>query len=287
MIIVTGANGELGRAVVERLLERVPAQEIGVSVRDPERSRGLADRGVRVRRGDFADPASLAHAFEDAAKVLVVSTDGTGETAVRHHRTAIEAAAKAGAGRVLYTSHMGANPSSSFPPMPDHAAAETALADSGVAFTALRNGFYASSAVLLLGAAVETGELVAPEDGPVAWTARADLAEAAALALTEDGLDGVTPALTGSEAVDLAGIAAIAARLSGRPVRRVVVSDADYRAGLLARGLPEPAADLLVGLFAASRQGEFAPAGPALARLLGRPTIPVADVLKSALTAVR
>jgi uncharacterized protein YbjT (DUF2867 family) len=272
MIIVTGANGELGRAVVERLLERVPAQKVGVSVRDPERSRGLAERGVRVRHGDFADPASLAHAFEGAAKVLVVSTDGTGDAAVRHHRTAIEAAAKAGAERVLYTSHMGANPSSPFPPMPDHAAAETALADSGVAFTALRNGFYASSAVLLLGAAVETGELVAPEDGPVAWTAHADLAEAAALALTEDGLDGVTPALTGSEAVDL---------------RRVVVSDADYRAGLLARGLPEPAADLLVGLFAASRQGEFAPAGPALARLLGRPTTPVADVLKSALTPVR
>ncbi|MFJ5268646.1 NAD(P)H-binding protein [Streptomyces sp. NPDC088358] len=287
MIIVTGAGGALGRAVVEQLLERVPAQRIGVSVRDPERARGFLDRGVRVRRGDFADPASLAHAFEGAAKVLVVSTDATGETAVHHHRTAVEAAVAAGAEHVLYTSHMGANPSSPFPPMPDHAATEAALRDCGVAFTALRNGFYATSAVMLLGAAAQTGELVAPEDGPVAWTAHADLAEAAALALTGEDLDGVTPALTGSEALDMAGVAAIASRLTGRPVRRIVVSDADYRAGLIAHGLPEPTADLLVGLFAASRQGGFAPADPTLGRLLGRPTTSLADVLKPALAGTR
>jgi NAD(P)H dehydrogenase (quinone) len=277
MIIVTGANGQLGRAVTERLLERIPAGQIGVSVRDPERARGLEEQGVRVRRGDFTDPASLAHAFEGASKVLIVSTDSTGEAAVRHHRAAIEAAAAAGAKRILYTSHIGSNPSSPFPPMSDHAATEAVLRDCGIPFTALRNGFYASSAMMLLGGALETGELVAPEDGPVAWTAHADLAEAAALALTEEGLDGVTPALTGPEAIDMAGIAAITTQLTGRPIRRVVVSDADYRAGLLAQGLPEPTADLLLGLFAASRQGQFAPADPTLARLLGRPTMTLAN----------
>ncbi|HYZ57805.1 MAG TPA: NAD(P)H-binding protein [Streptosporangiaceae bacterium] len=287
MIIVTGANGQLGRAVTERLLERIPAGQIGVSVRDPEKARGLGEQGVRVRQGDFTDPASLAHAFEGASKVLIVSTDSTGEAAVRRHCTAIEAAAAAGAKRILYTSHMGSNPSSPFAPMPDHAAAEAALRDCGVPFTALRNGFYASSAVMLLGAAVETGELVAPEDGPIAWTAHSDLAEAAALALAEEGLDGVTPPLTGSEVIDMAGVAAIATQLTGRPIRRIVVSDADYRAGLLAHGLPEPAADMLVGLFAASRQGQFAPAGPALARLLGRPTMTLADILKATITPAR
>jgi NAD(P)H dehydrogenase (quinone) len=106
-----------------------------VSVRDPEKARGLQERGIRVRRGDFTDPASLAHAFEDASQVLIVSADATGETAVRQHRTAIEAAKAAGARRILYTSHMGANPSSPFPPMPDHAAAEKALRESGVPYT--------------------------------------------------------------------------------------------------------------------------------------------------------
>ncbi|MEV1169427.1 NAD(P)H-binding protein [Nonomuraea sp. NPDC049784] len=283
MIIVTGANGMLGRAVTERLLDDVPAEQIGVSVRDTEKARALKERGVRVRRGDFTDAASLAHAFEGASKVLVVSVDTTGEEAVSRHGMAIKAAAAAGAGRIVYTSHMGSNPSSPFPPMPDHAATEALLRESGVPFTALRNGFYASSAAMLLGAALETGELIAPQDGPVAWTAHADLAEVAALALTTEDLDGVTPAFTGPDAIDMAGIAAIAAELTGRPIRRVLVPDADYHASLLAHGLPKPAADMLLGIFLASRQGEFAPAGPTLARILGRPAVPLTDVLKEAI----
>jgi NAD(P)H dehydrogenase (quinone) len=280
VIVVTGANGQLGRAVVEGLLTRLPAGEIGVSVRDPARA---ADLGVRVRQGDFTDPAGLAHAFDGASKVLVVSTDAAGAAAVQQHRAAVEAAAKAGVERILYTSHMGADPSSPFPPMPDHAATEAALRDSGVPFTALRNGFYATTVPMLLAGALESGELAAPEDGPVAWTTHADLAAAAVLALTEDGLDGVTPPLTGPAAVDLAGVADIVTKLTGRTVRRVVVPDADYRAGLLAHGLPEWRADLLVGMFVASRQGDFAPADPALARLLGRPTRSVTDFLKGVL----
>lgn len=275
MIIVTGATGRLGGLVVEKLLERTPAAEIGVSVRDPDRARGLAERGVRVRRGDFTDAASLAHAFEGASKVLVVSADATGEAAVRAHRTAIGAAVDAGAKRVVYTSHMGADPASPFPPMPDHAATEAALRECGAAWTTLRNGFYATTAAMLVRQAAETGELVAPADGPVAWTAHADLAEAAARALTGDDLDGVTPPLTGPEALDLDGVAAAA----GRPIRRVVVSDTEYRAHLLAQGLPEDAVDMLLGMFAAARQGAFAPADPALARLLGRTPAPVADAL--------
>jgi NAD(P)H dehydrogenase (quinone) len=139
----------------------------------------------------------------------------------------------------------------------------------------------------LLGDALETGELAAPEDGPVSWTAHADLAEAAAVALTEESLDGVTPGLTGSEAIDLAGVAAIASELTGCPIRRVVVPDGKYRAGLVARGVPAPAADMLLGLFAASRQGQFARVDPTLARLIGRPPTPLRDVLKVAISPVR
>ncbi|MEU4766045.1 NAD(P)H-binding protein [Actinosynnema sp. NPDC023794] len=251
-----------------------------VCVRDPERARGLAERGVRVRQGDFADEGSLAHAFEGASRVLVVSVDASGQAAVRLHETAINAAGKAGAERVVYTSHMASNPSSPFAPMVDHAATEVVLRESGLAFTSLRNGFYASTVVMLLAGAVETGELAAPADGPVSWTSHDDLAEAAALALTEDVFAGVTPALTGPAAVDLVDVAAIASEVTGRPIRRVVVSDDDYRAGLVARGLSEHVADLLLGMFAASRQGAFARVDPALAGLIGRPTAPLRDVLE-------
>lgn len=115
MIIVTGANGQLSRAVTERLLERFPAEQIGVSVRDPQKARNLEERGVRVRRGDSEDAESLTHALEGASRVLIVSVDSTGEEAVRKHRAAIEAARTVGAERVFYTSHAGSDPISAFP----------------------------------------------------------------------------------------------------------------------------------------------------------------------------
>jgi uncharacterized protein YbjT (DUF2867 family) len=283
MIIVTGATGRLGRETIERLLERVPAEQVGASVRDVEKARDLADRGVRVRRGDFADPVSLAHAFEGATQILIVSASSIGEDLLRLHRGAIDAAKAAGARRVLYTSHMGANPSSVFPPMPDHAATEEMLRASGVPFTSLRNGFYASTTAALVAAALQSGALAVPEDGPVSWTSHADLAEATAITLAEETFDGITPGLTGGEAIDMAGVAALASELSGRPIKHVVVPDAEFRAGVVSRGVPEFAADMLVDMFAASRRGEFANVDPTLGRLLNRPLTSLQDVLKAAL----
>ncbi|MFE9107225.1 SDR family oxidoreductase [Actinomadura geliboluensis] len=283
MIIVTGATGKLGRATIERLLERVPADQVGASVRAPEKARDLAERGVRVRRGDFADPASLARAFEGASQVLIVSADSIGEELLDLHRTAIGAAKAAGARRILYTSHMGANPSSVFPPMPDHAATEEALRASGVPFTALRNGFYASTTAAVLGAALRTGELAVPEDGPASWTAHADLAEATAAILAGETFDGPTPALTAGEALRMSDVAALATEITGRPIKHVVVPDAEYRASLSAHGVPDFAADMLVAMFAASHRGEFAEVDPTLARLLDRPTTRLRDVLQAAL----
>jgi NAD(P)H dehydrogenase (quinone) len=287
MIVVTGANGQLGRAVVEGLLERVPAERIGVSVREPEKARELEERGVRVRRGDFDDPPSLAHAFEGAGRVLVVSVDSTGEEAVHRHRAAIDAAQEAGAERVFYTSHAGSDPISAFPPMVDHAATEAALRDSGAAFTSLRNGFYATTAAMQTTNALETSELAAPEDGPVDWTTHADLAEATARSLSDGGLGEPILNLTGSEAVDMAGVAEIASELTGRRIRRVVVPDDEYRAGLLAQGFPEHVANMLLGIFVASRQRRFTLIDPTLARLIGRPPTPLRDVLKAAISTAR
>src|SRR6478609_8183531 len=179
MIVVTGANGQLGRAITERLLARVPAAQLGVSVRDPDKAHALRERGARVRHGSFSEPATLRAAFEGASQLLLVSSGTTAGDTLSQHRAAIDAARASGVKRVVYTSHMGCSATSEFPPMRNHAATELMLRDAGIPFTALRNGFYASSALMLLGGAFETGKLVAPADGPVSWTTHADLPDAA------------------------------------------------------------------------------------------------------------
>ncbi|HWV87160.1 MAG TPA: NAD(P)H-binding protein [Capillimicrobium sp.] len=274
MIVVTGANGRLGRRVVERLLTRVPAADVAVSVRDRAAAADLAARGVAVREGDFDDPASLRAAFAGAEQVLVVSANAVGDVALRRHRAAFEAAADAGAQRILYTSHMGADPGSAFPPMVSHAASEALLAELGVPHTALRNGFYASTVPMLAERARETGTLAAPADGPVSWTTHDDLAEAAAIVLTEPGrFEGPTPPLTAPAAFDLDDVA------GWLSMERVVTSDAEHHATLVAAGVPPERADILVGMFQASRRGEFARTDPALAELLGREPQTLRDVL--------
>ncbi|QDY08767.1 NAD-dependent epimerase/dehydratase family protein [Micromonospora sp. HM134] len=287
MFVITGATGQLGSRIVDQLLARVPATTVGVSVRDVDKAIHLAGRGVRVRRGDFTDPATLAHAFAGAELVLIVSAAIRGGDAVTANRAAIDAARAAGAARILYTSHQAASRDSRFPAQVTHAATEEHLAATGMPFTALRNGFYAGALGFVIGDALTTGHLVAPADGPVSWTAHDDLAEAAAIALTggQGVLDGVTPALTAGEALDLADVAAILTDLTGRTVTRIVVDDDEWKATAVARGMPEAAAEFTLGMYRAARRGEFAVTDPTLQALLGRRPTPARSVIETLVAA--
>ncbi|MEU3518729.1 NAD(P)H-binding protein [Streptomyces sp. NPDC006654] len=278
MIIVTGATGRLGSRIVARLLDRVPADRVGVSVRDPKKARALADRGVRVRQGSFTEPEGLAHAFEGASQILLVSVDRMGEETVRQHRTAIEAAAAAGARRVVYTAQMGASPTSRFQACRDHAATERDLADSGLSWTSLRNGFHAASGLDFLAQGLASGQVALPADGPVCWTAHDDLAEAAAVVLADEGrFEGPTPPLTGSEALAFADLAELAG------ATRTTVPDDEFVRHLVGDGVPEETAGHLLGIFTAAREQEFATAGPALADLLGREPVSMRTLLRERL----
>ena len=283
MIVITGATGQLGAAIADALLEFVPASEVGASVRDPGKAQDLAARGVRVRHGDYDDPASLRDAFAGATQLLLVSSNARarGGDPLAQHRNAIDAAKAAGVERLVYTSQIASSPTSLFPPALDHAATEAMLAESGLAWTALRNGFYLSSGAMLLGEGPKTGVVLAPEDGPVSWATHTDLAAGAAAILRTPGrFEGPTPPLTGAEALDLAALCALASETMGRPVERRVVSEEAMRAGL-----PEGAVRMLTGLYHAARAGEFAAVDPTLEGLIGRRPTPVRDALAALLAA--
>ncbi len=280
MIIVTGVNGQLGQAVAKRLLARVPPGQIVASVRDPQKAAVFAEKGVHVRAGDFTKPDELAAAFAGAEQVLVVSVDKLGQQTRQMHSTAIQAARAAGARRVLYTSHLGARAESPFAPASDHAATEAMLAEGGAPFTSLRHGFYAESALHLIGRGFEAGELRTPEDGPVSWTARADLAEADAILLAQEKqLDGITPPLTAPEAFTMADLAAVASEITGREIKHMTVTDDEWREARIAQGTPAMFADMLLGMYRAARRGDFAAVDPTLETLLGRRQRPCATCL--------
>jgi NAD(P)H dehydrogenase (quinone) len=280
MIVVTGASGELGRRVIARLLETVPARDVTASVRDPGAVGHLADRGVRVVRADYTEAATLHDAFEGASRVLIVSSSTRDGDPVAQHSAAIDAARERGVERILYTSHMGAAADSPFRPMRTHAATEGVLARSGMAWTSLRHGYYTNTITDLLGDAPTSGRLVTPADGPVSWTDHDDLAEAdVALLLTDSVPDGPTPPLTAPDALTFADVAAIVSDLVGRPVGHDVVDDEDWVSRAVSQGSPEPAARFLLTVFEAARRDGFSAVDPELGRLIGHPPRTVREVL--------
>lgn len=285
MIIVTGATGQLGQRVIAHLLTLLPAEQIGVSVRDPKKATDLIEKGIRVRSGDFSDADSLRHSFEGSERLLLISSNGRaqGGDTLAQHGNAINVAKELGFQRIFYTSQISASPQSHFPPGRDHAATETMLAESGVAWTALRNGFYAHSAQLMNAHGFEAGVLAGPQDGKVAWTTHDDLAAgAAALLAGAEVIDGPTLPLTGSETFDLADLAAFASEILGRPVLRKVLSDQEMLTQASERGTPPKIAEIMMGYYLAARAQEFAQTAPLLERLIGRKPQSMRDFLAGA-----
>jgi NAD(P)H dehydrogenase (quinone) len=279
MIIITGATGALNGATAEHLLKHMPASEIVVAVRDTAKAQHFADCGVTVRRGDYADPGSLPGAFAGADQLLLVSSNDPNADAVSLHRSAIDAAVTAGVGRILYTSHQGAALDTPFAPGRVHAATEQLLAKSGVAWTSLRNGFYAHSLNWLAGPWRETGVIAVPADGPVSWTTREDAAEAAGVILASNGAYEGPTTLTAGAAPTFDEVADIASELTGRTIERVVMDQDEWLAAQIAAGQPEFMARFTLSMYQAAQEGFFSGVDPLLATLLGREPQTVRDVL--------
>jgi NAD(P)H dehydrogenase (quinone) len=279
MIVITGATGALNGATADHLLESFPDQKIAVVARDVAKAGRFADRGVEVRHGDFAEPATLPSAFDGADQLLLVSSSDPAADAVALHAAAVNAAVSAGVGRILYTSHQGAAANTPFGPGRDHYATEQLLAESGLPWTSLRNGFYAHSLAWLMGPWRETGRITIPVDGPVSWTAREDEAEAAAVILASEGAyDGPTT-ITANAAPTFEEIAVIASELTGRTITRELVDPEEWVAGRIAQGQPEFMARFILGMYQAAQRGFFAGTDPLLGTLLGREPKSVRDIL--------
>ena len=274
MIVVTGATGQLGRLVVEGLLEKLPADQVVAAVRTPEKAADLAERGAEIRRADYSDPDSLVTAFKDADKVLLVSSSEVGQR-VAQHQAVIEAAEQAGVRHLVYTSAPRAT-TSTLVLAPDHKATEELLQASGLATTILRNNWYNENYADVIKQALQTGSFVGSTgDGRVASAARADYAAAAVAVLTGEGHEGKTYELGGDVAWSSAEFAAEIGKAAGREVTYVDLPSDEHAKALTQAGLPEPLIGFLVALDANIRDGVLADTTGDLRALTGRAGTPI------------
>ncbi|MGW4234642.1 SDR family oxidoreductase [Streptomyces sp. NPDC004980] len=280
-IVVTGATGELGSLVVEQLLATVPADRIAAVVRDKEKAAGLAARGVEIRVADYDSPQTLSEAFRADDRVLFVSGNEPGRR-VPQHTAVIEAAKAAGVAQLAYTGVLG-GPDADFQLAADHKVTEQLILDSGLPHTFLRNGWYTENYTANLAPVLEHGAVVSNAgDGRVASATRADYAAAAAAVLTGEGHLGAAYELSGDVAWSLAEYAAAVSAATGKEIVYTEIPGAAHQEILVGAGVPEAFAAILVDVDEAIKRGLLAGTSGDLARLIGRPTTPLAETVAAA-----
>ena len=282
MIAITGATGQLGRLVIQNLLKTVPASQIVAAVRSPAKAADLAALGVQVRQADYAQPATLEAAFQGVDKLLLISSSEVGQRAPQH-AAVIAAAQKAGVKLLAYTSILRAD-TSPLGLAAEHKETEAMLRASDIPFVLLRNGWYTENHTASVPAALQYGAVMgSAKDGRIASAARADYAAAAAAVLTKEGQAGKVYELAGDTAYTLSDLAAEIAKQSGKPVVYNDLPEAAYAAALVQVGLPEGFAALLADSDVGASKGGLFDDSHQLSQLIGRPTTPLAEVVKAAL----
>lgn len=270
-IAVTGATGTIGRLTTEELL------------RAGHRPRLLAPRPERLDTDlptavcAYADADGTRAALDGVDVVLFVSGREDADR-LDQHRTFAAAAADAGVRHVVYTSFVGASPSSTFTLGRDHAATEEAIRDSGVAWTMLRDNFYTEVFRFF---ADDDGVIRGPAgDGRVAAVSQRDVAAVAAHVLADpDRHAGATYDLTGPEALSLTEIADVLTDVTARPHRYEEETVDQARASRAPYGAPDWQVDAWVSTYTAIAAGELAAVSDDVERLLARPATPFADAV--------
>ncbi|NDL55810.1 SDR family oxidoreductase [Phytoactinopolyspora mesophila] len=285
MITVTAATGQLGRLVVDALLDRgVPADRIVAAVRNPGKAADLAERGVHVREADYTKPETLTSAFAGTDKLLLISSSEVGQR-LDQHTNVVKAAQVAGVSLIAYTSILNAD-TTGVGLAAEHKATEAVIRDSGLPNVFLRNGWYMENYTENLAPALEFGTLLgAASGGRISGATRADFAAAAASVLTSDGHAGMVYELGGDTPFTMAELAATVTAQSGKQVTYQDLSAVDYTKALVAAGLPEPVADMLADNDLAVARGELFIDSRDLSTLIGRPTTPLTDAVTEALRA--
>jgi len=276
--LVTGATGKLGSKVVETLLKKVPAAELAVSVRNPEKAEHLRALGVDVRHGDFDQPDTLDAAFAGVERLLIISADGNNETRIRQHANAVAAAERAGVAFIAYTSLANAADSGIFL-APVHRVTEEAIVKTGIPYSFLRNNWYLENEAGSIQAVLAGAPWVTSAGGgKVGWAPQQDYAEAAAAVLAGEGHANTIYELSGP-LLSQEQLTSALGEVLKREVPIQQVDDAAYAAIMKEAGIPDFVLPILTGIQEGIRTGALEVESADFEKLLGRPVTPIREAL--------
>lgn len=284
-ILVTGATGKLGSKVVESLLKSVPASDLAVSVRNPERAEGLRARGVEVRHGDFDHPETLNRAFAGIERLLIISADGDNELRIQQHINAVKAAERAGVKFIAYTSLANATESKNLM-APLHVATESAIIKSGIPYSFLRNNWYLENEIgSIQGAMAGAPWVTSAGNGKVGWALQQDYADAAAAVLVGNGHENTVYELSGPLFTQ-AELASALGQVLGKEIPVQQVSDEEYAEIMKGSGVPDSAIPIVVGIQQSIRNGSLAVESNDFEKVLGRPVTSINEALTQLVQAI-
>jgi NAD(P)H dehydrogenase (quinone) len=277
-MLVTGATGKLGTRVVETLLKTMPASQLAVSVRNPEKAEELRARGVEVRQGDFNRPETLDSAFAGIDRLLIISADGDNKIRIRQHTDAVAAAERAQVKFIAYTSLGNASESTLFL-APPHVATEEAILKTGIPYSFLRNNWYLENEISSIqGVLAGAPWVTSAGTGKVGWALQQDYAEAAAAVLSGNGHENTTYELSGELMTQEELVSAIGAVL-GKEIPMQQVDDATYADIMRGAGVPDFLIPMLVDIQKGIRDGALEIESNDFEKLLGRPITPINEAL--------
>jgi NAD(P)H dehydrogenase (quinone) len=249
-IVITGASGQYGRALTDRLIDRGLASSLILITRSPDKLADRVAQGCTVRYGDFDKPETMQAALAGAERMLLISGTRVGARVVQH-KAAIDGAVAAGVRHLAYTSFIGIDdPANPAEVRHDHIETERMIKASGLAWTMLRDAHYADAMILMAGPGVmQIGKWISNAgDGREAMVWRDDCVACAEAVLTGSGHEGQTYNITGPELQTFAEVTAIMSAVTGVPLEYVPVSDEGQYAMFDAMGIPRrPVDDMTVG----------------------------------------
>lgn len=285
-ILVTGATGGLGHAVVETLLQTINSAQLAVLARDPAKAADLQAKGVAVWQGDYSNYESLTAAFAGVEKLYFVATSSMTDR-IQQHENVVKAATAAEVKHLVYTSFQRKTEDGTSPVAfieEAHLATEKLIKQSGLTYTILKHALYLDVFPPFFGPQVlENNTIYLPADtGRGAYASRHDLAVAGAAVLTSPGHENQTYELAANTTYSLADFAEMLSTLSGRPIQYVAPSPTEFVAQLTQAGVPAENSQMAAALMSAIAQGEFDFPDPTLEKLLGRKPESPTEFLKAA-----